>query len=736
MSLSHSQRTEVPTTLVSLLRQRALQQPDRRSYTFLSNGAGSADEKHFTYAELDEQARRVAALIQDQVTPGERALLVYPPGLDYLVAFFGCLYAGVIAVPIFPPNPARLDRTLSRLHAIAHDATPAIALTTTAFQTRVPAIATYDPAFQSLRWLATDTGDGDASAWREPVVASDTLAFLQYTSGSTASPKGVMVSHGNLLHNEAIMQRALATTDESIMLSWLPLYHDMGLIGTVLLPLYTGFPGVLMSPADFLQKPLRWLQAISRYRATVSGGPNFAYDLCTRKISPEQRTTLDLRTWRVAFNGAEPINPETLERFASAFAACGLRREALFPCYGLAEATLFVSGGPADAGPTTLHVYNAGLEHHQVTVASTANENTRLIASSGQTWPEQQVAIVAPDTGTRCPPHHIGEVWVSGPSVARGYWQQPEMTQQTFRAYLTDSDEGPYLRTGDLGFVQDDQLFIVGRMKDLIIIRGRNHAPQDIENTVVASHQALRPGCGVAFSVDVVGEERLIIAHEIERQCRILYDNSENSASARKAVVAEVASAIRGAVAEHHELQVYDVVLLPVGTVPKTSSGKLQRGACRAAYLSSTLPVLGSNTLAFPENETDLDVPSLTGATLLTTETTQRYPVLIDYLRQQIACLLCIPPARLELDQPFTALGLDSLKALELQGRIAADLSMDVHLAQFIDYPTISQLANVLLDTLEAEASTVAQLVPAGQLLDRLDQLSDEEVDTWLTRLT
>lgn len=713
---------ETYDTLVELLRWRADYQANSRLFTYLQDG--EREEIHLTFGELDQQARAIAALLQSQGATGQRALLLFPPGLDYIAAFFGCLYAGVIAVPVYPPKLTRLDRSLPRLQTIVNNAQPMIALTTTPILSMAENFLTQAPDFQALRWIATDAvGVEIAIDWHPPAIESDTLAFLQYTSGSTAVPKGVMVSHHNLLQNEALIQRAFEITPDDVGVSWLPLYHDMGLIGTVLQPIYTGFHCVLMSPLDFLQKPVRWLQAITRYQATLSGGPNFAYDLCARKINPEQRAALDLRSWRVALNGAEPIRPDTIEQFSTTFASVGFRPQTFFPCYGLAEATLFVSGGPVSTPPVQRHLQAASLETKLAIPASQDDENTRLLVGCGKIWPEQHVVIVHPETKTACSSDQIGEVWIAGSSVAHGYWQKPDASAHTFGAYLADTGEGPFLRTGDLGFLQDRELFIVSRLKDLIIIRGRNHAPQDIELTVEKSHPALRQGCGVAFSVEVASEERLVIVQEVKRQYRDVD-------------VTTAVNAIRQAVAEHHELQIHELVLLKPGGVPKTSSGKLQRRACRGDYLDGNLEkVIAHDTLEcnVGENGTWTANIILTRAELLSADSNQRPELLRNYLHQQLAQALQVSPAKLDGDQPFTVLGLDSLKALELKSQIELALQLEFPLVTFMEHPTITQLSEALLKQIDV------QMVPNsdgdGALFDRLDQLSEAEVNRWLDRL-
>lgn len=580
-------------TFVEILRKRALHQSEEIVYTFLSDGETASD--CLTYQALDKRAQAIAATLQSYQTTGERALLLYPPGLEFVAAFFGCLYAGVVAVPVYPP---RRNQKNTRLEAIIGDAGATIVLTTasllTSIQKALPLV--------NRHCIATDDLPNDvASAWQEPTINSESLAFLQYTSGSTGMPKGVMVSHGNLIHNSTLIYQLFGHNPQSRGVIWLPLYHDMGLIGGVLQPLYGGFPVTLMSPISFLKKPLRWLQAISRYQATTSGGPDFAYDLACRRISPEQRASLDLSSWEVAFSGAEPIRAQTLERFANYFSPCGFRREAFYPCYGMAETTLIVSGGLKTEPPIVCPIKAGELEKKRVVSATEEEKNIRSIVGCGRSWLNQKIVIVDPESLTLCEPCQVGEIWVSSDSVAQGYWKQPEQTKQTFHGYLRDRDEGPFLRTGDLGFLQDGELFITGRIKDLMIIQGRNHYPQDIEITVEESHPSLRPNSGAAFTIEFAEQEKLVIAHEVERS----YLRKLNSN--------EVIGAIRRAVAEEHDLQVYAVLLLKIGGIPKTSSGKIQRRACREKFLDGSLDIVADwsanprNTAKFVHLEAEVE---------------------------------------------------------------------------------------------------------------------------------
>lgn len=543
-----------PSTLVELLRMRAEQQGSQRAYSFLNETLDEVDA--LDYGELDTRARIIGAALQERGAAGKPVLLLYPSGLDFVTAFFGCLYAGALAVPAYPPRP---NQHGARLQAIRNETRTALALTTSAIGNS----KTGRNELEGLDWIATDRLDrGYASSWRDPHVDASSVAFLQFTSGSTTTPKGVIVSHGNLLYNERMIERAFEHTTDSLVLGWLPLYHDMGLIGNVLQPLFVGVPCILMSPMDFLLKPYRWLAAITRYRATTSGAPNFAYDLCVRRITPEQRATLDLSTWDLAYNGSEPIKPKTIDSFTATFAECGFRPEAFYPCYGLAEATLLVSGGKKANAPVTRAV------------------DERTLVGCGETKLAQRIAIVDPETRIECPPGVPGEIWVQGPNVCHGYWNRPEATAETFGGYLRDTDDGPFLRTGDLGCLDDGELVVQGRIKDTIIIRGVNHYPQDIEQTVEQANASFRPHCGAAFAVEVEGEERLVVVQEVEREAYKALDPN--------AIVGDV----RQAIADLHGLQVHAVMLIKAGSIPRTSSGKVQRYKCRTGYLEGSLELV------------------------------------------------------------------------------------------------------------------------------------------------
>jgi acyl-CoA synthetase (AMP-forming)/AMP-acid ligase II len=560
-------------SLVELLCARAEQHPDRRAFTFLVDGETGTDG--LSYGEIDRQARAIAVSLMREGSAGERVLLLYPPGLAFVPAFYGTLYAGAIAVTAPMPVSHRLSRTLPRLEAVARDAQPKVALTTSEAMREFERIFPLSPELRSIRWLATDTISTDSSTdWREPEIDLQSPAFLQYTSGSTSSPKGVIVSHANLLHNSECIRLSWQYTPESVSVMWVPHIHDHGLLDGIIQPVYTGFHCILMPNVSFIQQPVRWLQAISRYRATHSGGPNFAYDLCVRKVQQAQLAMLNLSSWGTALNAAEPIRKETLVRFAETFEPCGFRRSAFFPAYGLAESTLVVSG---KHDPAFIAVEEDALAHNRVVETSDDQQSAYPLVGCGEAMPGTRIVVVHQEKRTLCADDEIGEIWVSSPSVGRGYWNNAEESSKTFQAFLADSGDGPFLRTGDLGFLKDGELFVTGRLKDLIIIRGYNHYPQDIEYTVEKSHPALRAGCSAAFSIEADGEERVVVVVEVARKLDAEVD------------VKSVCKAVRKAVAEDHDLSVYAIKLLKPGTIPKTSSGKIQRTACRSGFLTQSL---------------------------------------------------------------------------------------------------------------------------------------------------
>jgi acyl-CoA synthetase (AMP-forming)/AMP-acid ligase II len=531
-----------------LLRDRAQADPDARAYTFLDDG--EREGACLTWGDLDRRASALAAAVTGAATSGSRALILCPPGLAFIPAFFGVLRARLIAVSAYPPRAGRAgidpqDRTLARLRAIARDAAPEVVLAPSALAQRAAAITALVPELSRAVWIDIEQADGSGEAFQDRTIDPESVAFLQYTSGSTAEPRGVMVTHANLVHNLADSQVLAGHGSTSASVSWLPVIHDMGLIQGVLQPAFSGFPAWLMSPAAFLQRPARWLRAISATGATISGGPNFAYELCVRRVSDQEREGLDLRRWRLAFNGAEPIRQSTLDAFRDTFAACGFDASAFRPCYGLAEATLLVTTG---RGATT---------------------------ACGRPAAGTDIHIVDPHTLRPCNAAAPGEIWVSGPGVAAGYWNQPEATASTFGARIAGSGEGPYLRTGDLGVVLDDGLHVTGRIKDILIVRGIKHFPQDIEGTVERASPGVRAGCCAVFAMPGGDGDEVAVAAELD-------GFGEDTPDA-------VILNIREAIGAAHGIQVSAVALVAPGAIPKTTSGKLQRFLCREGLLNGRL---------------------------------------------------------------------------------------------------------------------------------------------------
>lgn len=691
------------TSFVEVLRTRAHEVPERVAYTFLVDG--EAEELKLTYAELDQQARSIAVRLETQRLRGRPVLLLYPPGLEYIAAFWGCLYAGVIAVPAYPP---RMNRNLERLQAIVADSEAAGILTTASTLARMEPLLSETPGIEKVCRVTTDDVPSDlAAGWRAPEIDRGSLAFLQYTSGSTAIPKGVMVTHGNLLHNESLIQRAFRQTEDSVIVGWLPLYHDMGLIGTVLQPVFAGGRCILMSHVAFLQRPLRWLKAISHYRATTSGAPNFAYDLCTRKATDEERGILDLSSWTTAFNGSEPVRARTLADFALAFESCGFRSSAFFPCYGLAEATLFVSGGFKSDARVGKSFAAQALEQNRVVEAG-VDDDSRLLVACGSTSDEQQIVIVDPESGVPSAPGTVGEIWLAGESVTGGYWKRPEETKLTFGARVAGNERASFLRTGDLGFLHDGELFVTGRLKDLIIIRGRNLYPQDIENTVQKSHVQLRSGGCAAFSVDVNGEERLILVQEAERGASL---------------GEEVVNAICRAVVEEHEVQPYAISIVKAGSVPKTSSGKVQRRASRKLFLSNSFETL----VEWRESET-VQSSSMTASAV---QSLQGVEEIEQWLRAQLAARIGVEASTIDLQKPITHYGIDSLATIELMHNVETSLGVVIPFTNFYRSPSLGEIAGEAAQQLANRETGSAVEISTGEVGPSLYPLSPGQEAMW-----
>lgn len=573
-----------------LLAARAQSFGNEHAFSFLGDGP-NATESSLTFGELNSQARLIGTRLRNAEAAGRPVLLLYPPGLEFVAALFGCFYAGAIAVPTYPPDSTKLNRTTPRLRAIVSDSGASIALTSSPTRALAEMIFPHVPELGKLHWISTDTeDDGVKEETPVPAVLSDALALLQYTSGSTARPRGVILTNANLLENSAFIQKAFGHSRQSRGVIWLPPYHDMGLIGGILQPIYAGFPCTLMSPLAFLRRPVRWLRAITSFRGTTSGGPNFAYDACVRRIPAPEREGLDLSSWDVAFNGAEPVRWETIETFAQTFEPYGFRLEAFYPCYGLAEGTLQITGGRKALPPTARAFSKVKLAQNCVGLAQD-EDSGRILVGCGQSSVDHEIAIVDPTSLENLPPNRVGEIWVSGSSVAQGYWNRAEDTETAFRAALVGTADHRWLRTGDIGFVYEGELFVTGRLKDLLIIRGRNYYPQEIEGATETSDSRLRTNCSAAFTVSRDGVDRLVVVAEVSRAQSVDY--------------ASVITAIRKGVATAVDLQVYEIALVAPRCVPLTPSGKVQRSFCRSLFLDGRLEVVAQWSIdnAFEESQ-------------------------------------------------------------------------------------------------------------------------------------
>ncbi len=727
---------------VALVRERVRAIPDQTAFVFLRNGED--EHSRITYKQLDTRARAIAAKLQQMNLEGERALLTYPSGIDFITGFFGCLYAKVVAVPAYPPTKTR---GTERIEAIVNDSGAKIAMTT---QEELDSVLKNrkikeDAFIHQMETFTTESiPDEMAEQWVEPELNHDTLAFLQYTSGSTGNPKGVMVSHGNILWNCKALRMAYKPQKGIITLGWLPMFHDMGLIGHILAPISFGGTNVAMPPNSFLEKPIRWLRAITKYKSNLSAAPNFAFDHCVDKIKEEELDGLDFSSWQAATNGSEVVREETLERFTKRFAPYGFKRETFYPNYGMAEATLMISAGTPNTEPKILFLDGPALEQNEVVMSDPGLETT--ISKVGCGIPRSGELVVADiDKFTKLPDGKVGEIWFRGGSVAQGYWGREDQTKLIFDAHLADTNEGPFMRTGDLGFLHEGEVYITGRLKDLIIIRGRNHYPHDIEQTVQNSHHALTINGGAAFTVDAFNEERLVIVQEVERKHLQKLDQEE------------VFEKIRLAVTEEHDIQVYAIMLLSPGRLPRTTSGKIQRRASKKGFLDDSLRKVGEWRLPLQAVEEggqrDSFAPDLLD--LLDKTINERIPVLQNYFQTLIARILRMPIDSIGLKKPVINLGLDSMHAIEIKGFVESDLGFEIEVIQFMEGITIADLAVFSarkLDDVEEKIRENASKAPvedapvssngknldeidadtARELLVDIDNLSQEEVEKLL----
>jgi amino acid adenylation domain-containing protein len=694
MGLMNSITNEINTkNIVDVLASRAKIQSDKIAYTFLSNKENS--EEHITYEELDLHARTIAAFLHDIKAEGKRALLLYPSCLEYIIAFMGCLYAKVIAVPAYPPHFRRIN---IRLNMIIENCKASIILTNDNVYNKRHFLERNNPDLYLLHWINTSNlskidikeSKNLAKQIKVPNIEDNDIAFLQYTSGSTSDPKGVMVSHKNLIHNQKVIKRAFNTNENKVSVSWLPFFHDMGLIGMIIGSLFSGVHSVLMSPADFIQKPLRWLQAISKYQANISGGPNFAYDLCVEKIPLKECSNLDLSFWELAFNGSEPIYAETMKRFTDCFNPYGFSSKAFYSCYGLAEATLFVTGGrkssssfPKDLSKTELQEYSQ-IESHE----ENDSKDTQYLISSGHVYLDTAIRIVNPDTCQECPTGKIGEIWVSSPSVAQGYWKNSKKTHENFKANLADDNNNYFLRTGDLGFLYNDELFVTGRLKNLMILRGQNYYPQDIERTVAESHMGLKYSTTAAFSVPIYQEEQLIIIQELSRHYK-------------KIDLDELIQNIRQEISQTYGLFTYSVALIKPGSLPKTTSGKIQHQHCRYLYLKRELPSVKIWKADINKTSKSISLPTFDRDYFFKASSNKQLNLINSYLEMLILEVLKTnDKSNINIEQPIDRFGLDSLKAIELIEHLERKLQVSISLVDLFECQNLSELSQIIVASL------------------------------------
>lgn len=629
-----------------VLRFRAGDRPTKTALTWLDRlGSPTAS---WDFATLDRRALALASQLVERGLSGERALLMFPPGLAFVETFFACLHAGVVAIPVYPPDPSRLERSLPRFLALVADSGATAVLTTSDVAQLAGPLLQHLPALQHLQLVEVDGLTRETSSWSPPTLTPDDVAFIQYSSGSTGTPKGIVVTHGNLLGHAAVLQALDNDQPGRSGLFWLPSYHDLGLIAGILQPVYYGVQTTLMSPIDFMKRPLVWLQAVSAFRPTHTGGPNFGYDLAVRRFDPRKLEGVDLSSVEVFVNAAERVRKETIDRFVETFAPYGVRREQFGPAYGLAEATLVVSARYDRSEPRCLEVDRRALAAGQARPADEdVDPGDRLwLVGVGQARGGVELAIVDPATSVRLEDGRTGEIWVRSPAVASGYLGRPEETEATFGARLPD-DPDPWLRTGDIGFLHDGELFVTARLKDLVILRGRNLAPEDLERSVEHAHPDVRPGCVAAFSVDIDGEERLVVAAEVR-------EGADRPS---------VEQAVRDHLLAEDGLATWRVQLLSPRTIPKTSSGKIQRHAARAAFLDRL------------------------------EEERARIRRVEAWLVEQIAGRLPDGPREIDRSRTILSYGIDSLEGVALVGDLEELVGRELSPRLVFDNPTLTVLA-------------------------------------------
>ncbi len=657
------------TTYIDVIKKRTEIEPDTVIFRFLDNGVDESES--LSYGSLERRAKSIGAAIQGYGKKGDRVLLLFPAGLKYVASLFACFYCGMVAVPAYPP---RRNRNVNRILTIIKDAGANIAVVTRQVFKDIERNFSDEPLLHNINWIIyEDIFDENAVNWKDTEIFPDDVALLQYTSGSTGNPKGVMLTQLNLLYNSEYIRFTFDFHREvTVGMNWLPIFHDMGLIGGVLQAAYLGGVNIGMPPVEFLKSPFKWLKAITKYKATVGGGPNFSFDYCVEKVTDEEKKELDMSSMKTFYCGSEPVRKQTMDAFPQAFSKCGVKSVQMYPVYGMAETTLIATGGYQYEEPKYLKIKQNKLSKNRVEIASEEDVKTVELVGCGRCWLETKIKIVNPITFEDVGYMEIGEIWIAGPTVAKGYWNKPEETKRTFNAFISGSREGPFLRSGDLGFLYQNELYITGRLKDLIIIRGVNYYPSDIEYVVENAHSALRANAGAAFSIVKNGEEKLVVVQELERT------------ALRNTPYELILDKIRQAVAFEFELEIYAVVLIRTGSIPLTSSGKIQRRQTRYDFLSGNL-----NTVASWEKPTTHLASSFS-------KTAHNKPTednIREWLINWIMRNQHFRREEIDVNKDITVYGIDSLSAVTIEQEISEYFGFDWHVSSFMLNPTINGLA-------------------------------------------
>lgn len=653
--------------LIDLLLLRTKTHPDRIAYYFLEDGVN--EKETLSFRQLEIRVKACATRLQEMdCKKGDTIVLLFPTGIDFIVAFFASIFAGGIAVPAYAP---RRNRNNERFWSIMNDSESKIIITTEQILKDINRHFKDDKGFENVEFLTVESIDKEyAKKWRKPEIVTDDLATLQYTSGSTGWPKGVMVSHSNILHNAEAVKRSFGFNDSTIGVNWLPNFHDMGLFGALMQVPYSGYCNVIISPAEFVKTPANWLKAITKYKGTTAGGPNFTYEYCIERLTEEDKKEIDLSSITTMYCGAEPIRRDTFKRFAKAFKDYNFMERQFYPCYGLAESVLIVTGGDFTKEPVYLRANADLIESENKIEVDPDSENVVDYVGCGHPWIDGKVYIVDPFTKEICVKGKIGEIWTSGPSVCQGYYNKEEETKEVFRAYTSDTNEGPFMRTGDLGFIHDGQLYVTGRLKDMIIIRGQNYYPQDIEKVIEESHVALRQYGNAVFSVEAAGEERLVVVQEIERT----YMRNLNGE--------EVYAAIRDAVAGEFDLSVHHIVLIRTGSILKTTSGKIQRRASKKAYLENNLTIVASSELDISD---EYRVVSFDPAK----------DTIEQWLIRWISRKTNINTSDIDPEKSILSYGLDSIAMVELEREVNKQFGIEIELTDFMERNKIREIVEI-----------------------------------------